>query len=133
MKPQFDETLLQDLDSFIKYYEFIDAEKVYTNGSELIQVSRIKQWFTYNNKQKQLEEKNKTFEDYNKDLNRQIDKLEEDLDAEKSINSYLSRRILKAIEYLEHEQFKRTILGFGRDKYLNAIKNKTIEILKGEE
>lgn len=48
-------------------------------------------------------------------------------------NEDYKTRIDKAIEYLEHEQFKRTILGLGRDKYLDAIKNKTIEILKGEE
>ena len=44
----------------------------------------------------------------------------------------LQHRIDEAIEYLEHEQFKRTILGFGIDKYLDAIKNKTIRILKGK-
>jgi peptidoglycan hydrolase CwlO-like protein len=73
------------------------------------------------NQIKELEEKNNTFEDYNKDLNRQIDKLEEDLDAEKSINSYLSRRILKAIEYINN-----TDLGT-LDKW------ELQEILKGEE
>ena len=42
----------------------------------------------------------------------------------------LRQRIDEAVEYLEHEQFKRTILGFGRDKYLDAMKNKTIRILR---
>ena len=37
----------------------------------------------------------------------------------------------KAIEYLEHEQFKRIQLGFGRDKYLENIKNEAINILQG--
>jgi hypothetical protein len=32
------------LDEFIKEYSFTDNKEVYTNGSELIQVFRIKQW-----------------------------------------------------------------------------------------
>ena len=32
------------LDEFIKQYSFIDEEQIYTNGSELIQTFRIKQW-----------------------------------------------------------------------------------------
>lgn len=32
------------LDEFIKEYSFIDNKEIYTNGSELIQVFRIKQW-----------------------------------------------------------------------------------------
>ncbi len=39
-KMNFPETL----DEFIKQYSFIDDEKIYTNGSELIEVFRIKQW-----------------------------------------------------------------------------------------
>lgn len=39
-KMNFPETF----DEFIKQYSFIDDEKIYTNGSELIQVFRIKQW-----------------------------------------------------------------------------------------
>lgn len=45
----------------------------------------------------------------------------------------LEERIDKVIEYLKHEQFKRIILGFGKDKYLERIKEETIKILKGEE
>lgn len=46
---------------------------------------------TISNELKELEEKNKTFEDYNKDLNRQLDKLEE--------------RINKAIEFIKDDEF----------------------------
>ena len=32
------------LDEFIRQYSFVDSERVYTNGSELIPAFRIKQW-----------------------------------------------------------------------------------------
>lgn len=32
------------LDEFIKQYSFIDRKEIYTNGSELIQTFRVKQW-----------------------------------------------------------------------------------------
>ena len=52
------------LDEFIKQYSFIDEEQIYTNGSELIQTFRIKQWEEHKKQEnqslkKQLEEKNK--------------------------------------------------------------------------
>lgn len=53
-----------------------------------------------------------------------IDKLEEDLEAEKSINSYLSRRILKAIKYIEENKSV-----FGTNLDMNYLS----DILKGEE
>lgn len=37
-------TFPSTLDEFIKEYSFIDKKEVYTNGNELIQVFRIKQW-----------------------------------------------------------------------------------------
>lgn len=129
MTTQFDETLLQNLDDFIKYYEFTDVEKIYTNGSKLIQVSRIKQWFAYNNKQKELEEKNKTFEDYNKDLNNKLDKLneeyitlEKDYGTSEIENDKLRKRISKAIEYI----------GNGNIGIPRKTREKFIKILKGE-
>jgi cell division protein FtsB len=80
---------------------------------------------------KELKEKNKTFEDYNKDLNRQIDKLQEELKFEKTICSNQARRILKAIEYIE----KLFILE--DDDVTYEFKNDEIKpllkILKGEE
>lgn len=49
------------LDEFIKQYSFIDREQIYTNGSELIQTFRIKQWEEHKKQEnqslkKQLEE-----------------------------------------------------------------------------
>ncbi len=120
MKPQFDETLLQDLDNFIQSYQFIDDKKIYTNGSELIQVSRIKQWFAYNNKQ--LEEENKK-------LKKELDNVNVSKDNYvKLINKVgeLTERIDKAIRLLE------ILKGSARwEKHLYEIDD-LIETLKGE-
>lgn len=85
---------------------------------------------TISNKLKELEEKNKTFEDCNKDLNNQLDKLEEDLEAEKSTSSNLAKRILKAIKYLELN------VDIPKNHLEEVIKDREedlLKILKGEE
>lgn len=41
------------LDEFMKQYSFIDEEQIYTNGSELIQTFRIKQWEEHNKQENQ--------------------------------------------------------------------------------
>ena len=53
-------------EEFIKQYSFFDKQQIYTNGSELIQVFRIKQWEEHKEKEnqelkKQLEEKQNPF------------------------------------------------------------------------
>ncbi len=86
------------------------------------------------------------YEDFVKDLNRQLDRLEEKNKKSKNDIKLLLKEnekkekvikkqkeiFNKAIEYLEHEQFRRIMLGFSKDKYLEKIKEKTIKILKGE-
>jgi ATP-dependent exoDNAse (exonuclease V) beta subunit len=72
------------------------------------------------NKLKELEEENERL------LNK-IEILEDDLETEKSISSNLAKNMIKAVEYLEHEQFEKNVLSF------NAIINKTKQILKGGE
>lgn len=54
-------------EEFIKQYSFFDNQQVYTNGSELIPVFRIKQWEEHKEKEnqelkKQVEEINKMIE-----------------------------------------------------------------------
>lgn len=51
------------LDEFIKEYSFIDEKEIYTNGSELIQVFRIKQWEEH--KENKWNELKKWLEDEN--------------------------------------------------------------------
>jgi predicted nucleic acid-binding Zn-ribbon protein len=87
------------LEKIEKLQRKIESDEVIykSQDTRIVELNRDKMYLE--KEIKELEEKNKTFEDYNKDLNRQIDKLEEDLEAEKSINSYLSRRILKTYEY----------------------------------
>lgn len=38
-------------EEFIKQYSFFDKQQIYTNGSELIQVFRIKQWEEHKEKE----------------------------------------------------------------------------------
>ncbi len=40
-------------DEFIKQYSFFDKQQIYTNGSELIHVFRIKQWEEHKEKENQ--------------------------------------------------------------------------------
>ena len=51
-------TFPKTFDEFVEEYGFVDKEKVYTNGSELIQVFRVKQWLQHENKNKKMEKKN---------------------------------------------------------------------------
>lgn len=60
---------------------------------------------------------------YIKQLEEENEKLKEDLEAEKSTNSNLARRILKAIEYMG-----RRDLEWGSEEH-----EKMMKILKGEE
>lgn len=122
MMTQFDETLLQDLDNFIQCYQFTDDKEIYTNGSKLIQVSRIKQWFDYNNKQKELEEENKK-------LKAELDSINVSKDNYvKLVNKVgeLTEKIDKTIGILE------TLKGSARwERHLYEIDD-LIKILKGE-
>lgn len=42
-------------DEFAKEYGFKDSEEVYTDGSDLIQVFRVKQWLEHDNKLRKAE------------------------------------------------------------------------------
>ena len=43
----FDGALLMPLEDFINFYAFHDVDQIYTNGSKLIQIYRLKQWLDY--------------------------------------------------------------------------------------
>ena len=53
-------------EEFIKQYSFFDKQQIYTNGSELIQVFRIKQWEEH--KEKENQELKKQVEEYQQEL-----------------------------------------------------------------
>lgn len=53
-------------EEFIKQYSFFDKQQIYTNGSELIQVFRIKQWEEH--KEKENQELKKQLEEYENEL-----------------------------------------------------------------
>lgn len=42
-------------DEFVKEYGFKDDKEVYTNGSDLIQIFRVKQWLEHDNKLRAIE------------------------------------------------------------------------------
>ena len=52
-------TFPKTFDEFVKEYGFVDKEEVYTNGSELIQVFRVKQWLEHEDLVKKMEKENK--------------------------------------------------------------------------
>lgn len=45
----------ETFDEFVDSYGFIDTEEVYTNGSQLISVFRVKQWLEHDNKLRTIE------------------------------------------------------------------------------
>lgn len=79
-----------DISSFIRFENatFEDIEWNYED-------KQIRKCLDSIDREKELEKKNKTFEEYNKDLNNKLDKLEEELEFEKSICSNQAQRIKK--------------------------------------
>lgn len=79
-------------------------------------------------------EQRRKVEQYITDLQKEIERLNKLLDETRLSELNKEYRINKAIEYIEHENFKRTILvGVSTKKYTKDILNKILEILdKGE-
>lgn len=46
-------------DEFAEQYKIVDNEKIYTNGTELIPIFRVKQWLEHEDLVKKMEKKNK--------------------------------------------------------------------------
>lgn len=89
-------------EEFIKQYSFFDKQQIYTNGSELIQVFRIKQWEEHKEKENQeLKEKY---------LNAVAD-YETTMFEKEQLNSLVNscqeeiRRLKKQLEELELQNF----------------------------
>lgn len=45
----------ETFEKFAEYYGFKDDQEVYTNGSDLIQIFRVKQWLEHDNKLRAIE------------------------------------------------------------------------------
>lgn len=43
-------TFPKTVDEFMEKYKIVDTEKVYTNGTELVPIFRVKQWFEHSEK-----------------------------------------------------------------------------------
>ena len=54
----FNGALNESLDDFMESYKITDTEKIYSNGMELVPIFRVKQWFEYNNQDKEIERLN---------------------------------------------------------------------------
>ena len=52
-------TFPETFEEFAEQYKIIDDEEVYTNGSELIPIFRVKQWLEHEDLVKKMEKKNK--------------------------------------------------------------------------
>jgi prefoldin subunit 5 len=67
-------------------------------------------------------------------LNKQIEEYQKTLDETISKKIDLENIIKEVREYIEHENFKRTVLvGVSTKKYTRDILNKVLEILEGEK
>lgn len=52
-------TFPKTVDEFMEKYKIVDTEKVYTNGTELVPIFRMKQWFEHSEKHgRWIEDKN---------------------------------------------------------------------------
>ena len=45
----------ETFDEFVNHYSFVDHQQVYTNGTELIPVFRVKQWMDHKNANESVE------------------------------------------------------------------------------
>ena len=55
-------TFPETFDEFAEEYGFVDEKEVYTNGSELIPIFRVKQWLEHEDLVKKMEKKNKNID-----------------------------------------------------------------------
>ena len=53
-----DDAVTKSLDEFMEFYKITDNEKIYSNGIDYVPIFRIKQWYEYNNKDKEIERLN---------------------------------------------------------------------------
>ena len=51
----FNGELNKSLDDFMESYKMVDTEEIYSNGTEFVPIFRVKQWFEYNNQDKEIE------------------------------------------------------------------------------
>jgi hypothetical protein len=59
----------ETFDEFVESYGFIDTEEVYTNGSQLISVFRVRQWLEHiSEKTQMIDKSNFDIEQYKTDL-----------------------------------------------------------------
>lgn len=76
------------LDEFIKQYSFIDKKEIYTNGSELIQIFRIKQWEKH--KQQENEKYKEALSKLNEmnadNYNKYCEELKKNIELKKQLN-----------------------------------------------
>lgn len=78
----------ENLDEFIKQYSFKDEKEIYTNGSELIHVFRIKQWYEHEEKEnKQLKEQLKQSEEVIEEAIDKVKRMEASFIQEEHIGS----------------------------------------------
>lgn len=55
-------TFPETFEEFAEQYKIIDDEEIYTNGSELIPIFRVKQWLEHEDLVKKMEKKNKNID-----------------------------------------------------------------------
>ena len=113
------------LDEFIKQYSFIDEEQIYTNGSELIQTFRIKQWEEHK-KQENQELKN-SINALQKELN------EENFQCSKyAIENQELKKQLKNYKKLgfKHLQDKNNNLETQQKEFIEWLENENRKIYR---
>ena len=86
-------------EEFIKQYSFFDKQQIYTNGSELIQVFRIKQWEEH--KERENQELKKQLDDANEKI-LLLQASEPMLNYKKALEETQQKEFIKWLEnYLE--------------------------------
>ena len=95
-------------EEFIKQYSFFDKQQIYTNGSELIHVFRIKQWEEHKEKENQELKKQyceRTDCSARLGTSKKVETLEKEIEELKKQLEYL-----RSGEYLNQLKFERDML-----------------------
>jgi len=139
VKEVFDLTLNESLDDFMNYYKVVDDKEVYSNGTEFVPIFRVKQWYEYNNKDKeierlnnQLEQEKSRFKAVNNNsflISNRLKEQQEEIDRLNNIINELVKFMDEDYEYYEKYGYAEQGHAMGQ---ISRIKNKLQE-LKGSD
>jgi len=130
----------ETFDEFVDSYGFIDTEEVYTNGSQLISVFRVKQWLKHiSEKTQMIDKSNFDEEQYKTDLqsaydcgyNKALSENKRDLISRQAVIDLVSKFIVKIISVggrdlnaHTNDVLRQIVRNISSDRVLPSVENK---------